>query len=148
MIVDKLQALDRYVSLNPLFAKAVAAIEWLVDAEDGRYEIDGDRVFATVGMSDMRALSKAPLEAHDRYIDIQIVLQGVETYGWKNRCDCSVVTQPMDTEKDIVFYGDKPAGYITLSGGDMVVFFPEDGHAPLIGEGQVRKCIIKVAAER
>ena len=32
----------------------------------------------------------------------------------------------------------------TLSPGEFVIFFPEDAHAPCIGEGVIRKMVAKV----
>ena len=32
----------------------------------------------------------------------------------------------------------------TLVPGEFIIFSPEDGHAPLIGEGEIKKIIIKV----
>ena len=48
------------------------------------------------------------------------------------------------TEKDIQFFDDVPQTYYTLCPGQFTVLFPEDGHAPMVGEGIVRKIIFKV----
>ncbi|MBR2398905.1 MAG: YhcH/YjgK/YiaL family protein, partial [Alistipes sp.] len=29
--------------------------------------------------------------------------------------------------------------------GQFSILFPEDGHAPMLGEGHVKKCIFKIA---
>jgi beta-galactosidase beta subunit len=34
--------------------------------------------------------------------------------------------------------------YFDLHVGQMAIFLPEDGHAPMIGEGKIKKCIVKV----
>lgn len=46
--------------------------------------------------------------------------------------------------KDIRFFDDEPETFYTLRPGQFTIFFPEDGHAPMIGEGNVRKIIVKV----
>ena len=53
-----------------------------------------------------------------------------------------------DSEFDISFYGDtKPQTYVTCQPGQMVIFFPQDGHAPCISEKPViKKAIFKVKA--
>ena len=37
-----------------------------------------------------------------------------------------------------------PQTYYTLLPGQFTVLFPDDGHAPMVGEGHVRKIIVKV----
>lgn len=49
-----------------------------------------------------------------------------------------------DAEKDIQFFDDVPQTYYTLRPGQFTVLFPEDGHAPMVGEGTMRKIIVKV----
>ena len=49
-----------------------------------------------------------------------------------------------DAAKDILFFDDVPQTYYTLRPGQFTVLFPEDGHAPMVGEGTVRKIIVKV----
>ncbi|MFR5871384.1 MAG: YhcH/YjgK/YiaL family protein [Alistipes sp.] len=92
--------------------------------------------------------SRAPLEAHDRYIDVQIPLRvrGEERFGWRPRERCILPRGEFDEAADIVFFDDKPSCYVSLHPGEFVVFFPEDAHAPLIGSGNVRKAILKIRA--
>jgi YhcH/YjgK/YiaL family protein len=57
------------------------------------------------------------------------------------------MTQPQsdfNQEKDIQFFDDKPQTYYTLTPGQFTILLPEDSHAPLVGEGPIRKAIIKV----
>ncbi len=37
-----------------------------------------------------------------------------------------------------------PDMYFKLTAGQFAIFFPEDVHAPMIGEGTIKKLIIKV----
>ena len=109
--------------------------------------VDGDKAYVTVKDHQLKKKEDARVEAHDKYIDIQIVIRGTESFGWVSRSDCKTVQTPMNEEKDIIFYADAPTTYVTLSSGQMVIFFPGDGHAPLVGDGTVRKAIVKVAVE-
>ena len=54
------------------------------------------------------------------------------------------VSIPYNEEKDITFYVDKPTAYTKIYPGQFVIYFPEDGHAPGIGQGVIRKGIVKV----
>ena len=51
-----------------------------------------------------------------------------------------------DADKDMTIYdGVKPQEYVTLAPGMMVIFFPQDGHAPcIIDEPEIKKAIFKV----
>ena len=52
---------------------------------------------------------------------------------------------PYDESKDIIFYHDQPTSYVDLLPGDFVILFPEDGHAPFVGDGSpISKLIVKV----
>ena len=73
-----------------------------------------------------------------------IVLSGEEGYGWRSIASCTAPRGTYCAERDILFYDDRPDTFLTLRPGGMAVFFPSDAHAPLIGSGEVRKCIVKV----
>ena len=146
MILDAVSRLDRYAALNPLFLRAA---EYLRRSDlnlmaDGRYEISGEDAFLTLTRSSLRLATEAPLEAHRLYADIQIVLSGEEGYGWRSIASCTAPRGTFCAERDILFYDDRPDTFLTLRPGGMAVFFPSDAHAPLIGSGEVRKCIVKV----
>ncbi len=148
MIIDSLKNSDRYAVLSPAMSQAFDFIRRsdLAALADGKYEICGNDVFLTVGSHDLREPDDAPLEVHDKYIDIQIVLSGRETFGWAARPALVAARGEFDTQKDIQFFDDTPSLRFTLEAGEFAVFFPSDAHAPLIGSGRVRKCIIKVKA--
>jgi biofilm protein TabA len=148
MILDKIGQAERYFSLNPGFPAAFAFLRRtdLAELPDGRYEVDGEKVYALV----QRRVGKRPedgrLEAHQKYIDIQFVLAGVDHMGWKSLPDCEQIEKPYDQAKDVVHFADRPAVWITVEPGGFGLFFPEDAHLPLIGEGEIHKVVIKVLA--
>lgn len=143
MIISTLKDIQRYYSINPFFKKGVDYVLAHRDAPVGRYEIEGEDCFVMFVEGEKRPVTEAKLEVHNRYIDIQIVLDGVEGFGWKPRGACIAPQGGFDTERDILFFDDPYDRVLELSSDDVVVFFPEDGHAPLIGSGTVRKAIIK-----
>ena len=49
-----------------------------------------------------------------------------------------------DVQKDIRFYDDVPLTYYEVTPGQFTLLFPEDAHAPMVGEGTIRKVIVKV----
>lgn len=146
MIFDRLDNLKLYTEVHPGFAKAVAFIGQtdLAQLADGRYEIDGNDIFVTIGTYALKTPADASLEAHDNYIDIQVVVDGVEDYGWRARKSCTSPRGEIDTQKDMLFFDDLPSATFTAGAGEFCVFLPEDCHAPLTGSGEVRKCVFKI----
>ncbi|HBX19650.1 MAG TPA: YhcH/YjgK/YiaL family protein, partial [Porphyromonadaceae bacterium] len=92
----------------------------------------------------LREKKDAKLETHRKFIDIQIPLTHAETFGWKTAGKLYPADNAYDESNDIEFYTDAPSTYVTVSPEEFVIFFPEDAHAPLIGEGQIKKIIVKV----
>lgn len=148
MILDVLENASRYPVLQKGFEKAVGFIlrPDLKELPEGKYEIDGQRVFAMVSKSPGRAKEDAQIETHKKYIDIQLVLAGTDTMGWKPKALCMQPTGEYDPQADIQFFDDEPDAWITVKPGAFAVFFPEDAHMPMISEGPIHKVVIKVEA--
>ncbi len=143
---------------NPLLGQAfdylLAHFSELGDpALNGRHELDGDRLFLMVGDHALKEPTAARLEVHDRYIDIQVVIAGVEEYGYSPRAACVRPVGEMNPEKDILFFEDVPQTVVTVRPEEFVLFYPEDAHAPLRRPQEAagdtcRKVIVKVLDSR
>ena len=148
MIFDSLKNSELYNSLNPRFAREFEYLKTtdLAALEPGKHPIDGDEIYANVQERDLKKPEDAKLEVHNKYIDIQVVIRGTETFGWNERQACTKPEGEFDAEKDIMFYLDDKQTYCTLHEGQFTILFPEDAHAPMIGEGDIKKIIVKVLA--
>lgn len=157
MIHDSLgRSAEKYFGLHPLFRKAFEYIDSHLDtladpASDGKYAVQGDDLYVMVGSHQLRRPEEAALEAHDRYIDLQVMLAGIENFGWAQRAACTEPRGAFDTANDIGFYNDVPTSTVTALAGEFVIFFPEDAHAPLIRpegvNGGSRKAIVKIRVD-
>lgn len=147
MILSNLSQTERYVKLHPLFARAFDYMRNtdLYALAPGRYPVAGDDLIAIVEHVPGRTREMAKLEAHRRYIDIQLVLEGVDEMGWKPLQDCYNPLSEHSEEKDIRFFHDAPAAWVPVPPDAFCIFFPEDAHAPLVSSGPIRKVIFKVA---
>ena len=147
MILDILENANRYVMLHAGFAEAFAflALPGLKDLAVGKYEIDGERVFAMVSREPGQRKEDGQLETHEKFIDIQLVLDGIDEMGWRAKAQCPNPVAPYDAEADIQFFADPPQAWVATAPGSFVIFFPEDAHLPLIGEGELHKIVVKVA---
>ena len=149
MIMDILTNSKRYLPLHKGFAKAFAFL-MRPDLETlpvGRYEIDGDHVYAMVAQDRGRDMKDALLETHERYIDIQFVLGGTDRMGWKPKVACAQPAGGYDNQADIQFFADQPDVWLPTSSGMFAIFFPEDAHMPLISSGQIHKVVVKIAVD-
>ena len=147
MIFSTISQSDRYAALHPLFPRAFDYIRNtdLLTLAPGRYPIVGEQLFVIVENVSGRTRAEAKLECHRRYIDIQLVLEGLDEMGWKALADCVDPVSDYSAEKDIRFFHDAPASWIATPPGAFCIFFPEDAHAPLVSAGQIRKVIFKIA---
>ena len=148
MILDVLENAHRYRDLNSGFAKAIGFLlrPELKELPVGKYEIDGDRVYAMVSKEYGQKKEDALLETHEKYIDIQLILAGTDDIGWKPKSLCKHPTGEYDPESDLQFFADKPNTWLAMESSAFAIFFPEDAHMPLISSGQIHKVVVKVAA--
>ena len=147
MIIDTVKNASKYFSVHPLFERAFQFIHEtdLLNIETGKIDIaEGLKAIISDGPGKTKEESLKKFECHDQNIDIQLCVTGNETIGWKPREKCQIPNGEYNTEKDVRFFNDEPDMYFSLTNGQFVILFPEDVHAPMIGEGTVRKLVIKV----
>ena len=149
MILDVLENLYQYLDLNKGFERAMEFLSRpdLKVLPEGKYDIDGKRVYAMISKDAGRKKEEACLETHEKYIDVQLVLAGTDEMGWKPKSSCQQPTGEYDQEKDVQFFADKPDAWLSTESGAFVIFFPEDAHLPLISSGLIHKVVVKVAVE-
>ena len=148
MIIDTIENLGKYVTLNPLFADVVEFLKnnELQTIEEGKHFIKDKDLFVNIQVAKGKTQDAAVLETHIEMIDIQIPITCEETFGYTPLCD--LPDFEYNAEKDITKYGDtKAQTYVTVKPGQFVIFFPQDGHAPcIINQPEIKKAIFKVKA--
>lgn len=144
MVIDKIENLEKYASLNPLFTQAIEFLKStdLNAHEIGKVKLQGDDLVVNFAQARPKTKEEAKLETHNRFIDIQIPLDGVEVMGYTPRAD--LPEAEYNAEKDITFYPGLAESYLTINPGMFAIFFPEDGHAPGVTPDGVKKVIVKV----
>ena len=107
-------------------------------------EIDGRNVYAFVQENRLeRAISQASYEVHAKYADIQLILDGEESFGWSSEKQIADI----DPVKDAGFGPAVTEQVLTLKGGQFVIFLPGEAHAPGLSDEPGRLCrkmVIKV----
>lgn len=146
MILDTVENLKLYSGLCNGFDKVVAEIE-KIDLQNFNHEVGKIKInedfFINVNEETLRLVENAKLEAHDQFLDIHIPLSKDEKIGYKDRKSCQNLTESYP-EKDLFFYGDRFDTVVSVPVGSFAIFLPDDAHAPIIGEGSIKKLVVKV----
>jgi len=150
---DKVEEIMPYLSLR--LGKALA---YLRDTDfskmtDGKHEVDGQEIYATISSYKTEKRKNFRPESHFKYIDIQYILSGEEVICYAPNIKKSQEVDEQDQKKDIVFYKDKIENeekYL-LKAGQLMILFPWEIHRPKCKADKkackVRKVVIKVLAD-
>lgn len=119
---------------------------------DGRYEIEGDLLYATVSRYDTKLAKDCFPEAHRKYFDVQYLVEGEEYLGWCPFTPSLCVKTPYDEEKDIAFYKRLvPESNFVLKPGIFAILSTKDVHCPCRAiddkPAPVLKVVVKVSIE-
>lgn len=119
----------------------------LLELPLGKTDIDGDNVWVNRMSYVGKEEELCKLENHHNYLDLQLVLSGIEGMGYVH-IDRAFVK--MDGEYDAVkdkanFVGPLD-GIIKLHSNDFVIVWPSDLHMPLIkvNDDQIEKAVFKI----
>ena len=149
MIVDSITDAARYRGIS---SRIDAALRYLAETdfshvEPGRFDIDGDNVYALVQEYDTKPVAESKWETHSRYVDVQFIADGGERIGF---ADTSALTPlgPYDEAKDVTKF-DGSGDFVTLKPGWFAIFFAGEAHMPCVAIGapaRVKKVVVKVRA--
>lgn len=148
MILDTLENSKKYENVYEGFK---AAFDFLRKAHEdfpavGKYELDGEKVFALVQEYETVPGEETKWEAHKKYIDIQFVHDGSEIMGWDSINNLPA-GESFHEDWDAYLYEGPDATRLELHSGAFAVFFPEDLHKPkgmYKKPSPVKKIVVKV----
>ena len=146
MITDTIANAHRYTALHPDFSDAIKLLQTLdfANLPDGQVACENPNIRLFIGSEAMRNREAAKPEAHRNHIDIQVPLSGTEAYGWIDRGRLQNGLG-YNEQKDIEFFDCEPTTWLDIHVGEFALFFPSDGHAPLVGsEPFIRKAVFKI----
>lgn len=146
MIITTLDCASRYEALHPLFHTLFEYIRQhdLLHTELGRITVKGDDLFINNVAPQTTPVEQSVLEMHRSYIDVHVVLEGEETFGWLDLSDVKTFSKPYSAEGDCALSTNPSQNFVTLHPGQIAIVWPEDAHAPALGPGPLRKLICKV----
>lgn len=116
--------------------------------QEGVYSMEDSNDYYQVLDLETNEIEDNRIEAHEKYIDIQLLVKGKEKIGVIDRSKLNKVKEDHLRERDILFYDEAPGiNFIEMKAGDFLVFFPEDAHMPscaLNGKSKIRKVVYKL----
>lgn len=149
MLTSSLGVVDQYDYLEEKFKKGYDFLKNtdLKSLPLGRVEIDGENLFASVQEYTTMEAEDCKFEAHNRYFDIQYVVEGEEQFGYAKRADLEEEAPYNETDDMVLFKEPEEYGTVLLKAGDCAVVAPEDAHKPRCkakAAKKVRKIVVKV----
>lgn len=146
MVIDTLDKLEMYASLNPLFPKIIEFLKEndLKTLEPGKHVIEGKDLFVNILNTPGKTKETATMETHKNMLDIQIPINVDETFGYTPLE--RLPEAEYNAEKDCTKYPGTPGeSFVTCKPGMMAIFWPQDGHQPCISEAEnIHKAVFKV----
>lgn len=146
MIIDKIENIHLYKNIPQQVIDFVKSID--KNSPLGKQALSDD-IYVNIEQYVTKTLENAKFEAHDKYIDIQILLSGEEYIYITDRAPL-VELIPYNSEKDIVFYSNPVNEFpkIKLDSTNFVMIFPHEAHAPQVSidnhSDKVLKTVVKI----
>ncbi len=113
----------------------------------GKYEIDGDRIYASVVCGETTPMEELKFEAHKKYLDLQYIAEGEEIMVYAPLSACAQETE-YDAATDFYLFSGK-GNEMKAKAGDFYLLHPFDAHAP--GKGysttSFKKVVVKIKVE-
>lgn len=153
MIIDKIEHLQAY----GLTERQCGLIQDFIREAgakmppEGRYELDGDKLFVLVQCYETREKSAGKMESHKAHLDLQYMMDGEELV-FLNFADELNVIEDQTPEGDFVFYRTPDESVCAkLKTGMFMLMYPWDAHLPccrINGPSPVKKLVFKIRLDK
>lgn len=133
MIYDSVKNIVQYSALNVDFENVVcAALSYAGERfSTGCVAVDGERVYLNLASYQTHEASSAVAEVHKAYIDVMVMLDGMETVYVQHTEQLKEITQPYNSDTDALLGKlSEQATAVILCPGDFLILFPQDAHMP------------------
>ena len=149
MILDRIENAGRYFQGGRI-EQALRLLQdyTLQDFVGNRRTIDGENLYFNHSTYKTEPTGNGLLEAHRKYADIMLILEGCEAIYHKSVHQLQNVTMEYNAADDTMLAQlDEDPSKLILKPGYFVIFYPEDAHCPCCDAFQsetVKKVIAKV----
>lgn len=145
MILDKLSQAKAYRGIHPRLDAALDRLDegFLATVGPETQQLEGDALYVTRFTYDTLPLEETFFEAHRRYLDIHLMMEGEERVDIASPQGLTLFEQ----KGDFYAYRGQAEQTLILRPGSFLVVFPEDAHRIKIqvdGPKTVSKVVFKV----
>lgn len=144
MIVDSYKNIQKYGPLLPYLKNGLEAAKDADSLEVGRYEFEGGYFMIQEGQT--KPLDEGTFEAHRKFIDVQILLDGAEEVAWQELADTTEAI-PYDPTTDKQRLDGSKEHHMLITKGMFWAAFPQDAHKAISHVDQqlsFRKIVMKL----
>lgn len=148
MIFDDIRNIKNYAEIDEKIVNFIINLK--SDTPLGKIYLSDDRLtFANVEEYTTKTVENCRLEAHKKYIDIQLLLEGVEELDYTG-VEGLNVAEAYSKERDIMFF-ETPArvlNRVILEKGKFALLYPHEAHQPQMAykntPSKVKKVVVKI----
>lgn len=146
MIVDSIKNIEKYLEIPQKVVEFIKNLS--AQTPVGHYEIT-ENIYANVDIYETKALENCKFEAHKKYYDIQILLEGTEKLDFIS-VEGLKVSEAYDVGRDVMFF-ENPLKYsdsIILEAGKFAFIGTHEAHKPQVAINnipeKVKKVVVKI----
>lgn len=126
MIIDKFENILIYENMVKNLREAVNVLKSIDKFEVGRYEYDWGFFMVQEGVT--KGLNEGKFETHEKYVDVQILLEGSEVLAWADSKEL-FEAEPYNDVKDATYYQKGSVeNRMKITPNMFYICFAHDGH--------------------
>lgn len=150
MIIDNIKNLAQYNIVSDKVLEFLTSLN--ENSEVGHYEID-ENSYANIDEYETKLFNVCKFEAHKKFIDIQMILSGVEQLDYIS-VNGLEVTQSYDTNRDVMFFKNpnNQPDTVILEPFKFAFIHPYEAHKPQMSISnkpqKVKKVVVKIKVNR
>ncbi len=152
MIFDDIKNIKNYAEIDGKIAEFISGLQ--ADIPAGRiYLSDDGLTYANVDEYTTKLHENCKPEAHKKYIDIQIMLDGVEELDYTD-IEGLDVSEAYDSARDVMFFAkpERVLNKVVLAAGKFILLYPHEAHQPQMAyknlPAAVKKVVVKIPVDR
>ncbi|MGA3117586.1 MAG: YhcH/YjgK/YiaL family protein [Syntrophobacteraceae bacterium] len=133
---------------SPIHRALSFALTFDPSGPDGRYEIEDGKIYALVSSYWTSPAGELKFEAHRKYADVQVVLEGEEKIEVSLTRNLAPVEEYSETNDKVLLEPPLDTASLVMKPGYFAVLYPLEVHRPscdLHGKRHVRKIVVKVS---
>jgi len=150
MIVGELHQILKFIKKDAAKLIADFCASASLSTANGEYPLAGEEIFAKVLSYQTTEDNNNMVEAHNQYVDVQVILDGIEVIKIYKRSGLQTKTE-YSTETDCEFFhpaDEALLAELVMKTKSVAILFPQDAHLAALShkgsESNIKKIVFKV----